>query len=89
MNSVDSGNRSALLSACWQGHLVIADILLTAGANVNHQCCQGASPLAVAAQEAHMDVLQILLQHGADPTLQVLMRIYFTFLQCCWKLMPW
>ena len=72
MNSVDSGNRSALLSACWQGHLVIADILLTAGANVNHQCCQGASPLAVAAQEAHMDVLQILLQHGADPTLQVI-----------------
>ena len=33
--------RSALLSACWQGHLVIADILLTAGASVNHQCGQG------------------------------------------------
>ena len=40
VNSVDSGQRSALLSACWQGHLVIADILLTAGANVNHQCGQ-------------------------------------------------
>ena len=33
--------------------------------------CQGASPLAVAAQEAHMEVLHLLLQHGADPTLQV------------------
>ena len=108
VNSVDSGQRSALLSACWQGHLVIADILLTAGANVNHQCgqvrgsrvmysekaatlpfslaksspskelsyvtkllcLQGASPLAVAAQEGHMEVLQLLLQHGADPLLQ-------------------
>ena len=40
VNSVDSGMRSALLSACWQGHLVIADILLTAGASVNHQCGQ-------------------------------------------------
>ena len=71
MNSVDSGNRSALLSACWQGHMVIADILLTAGAEVNHQCGQGASPLAVAAQEGHMEVLQLLLRHGADPMLQV------------------
>ena len=33
-----------------QGHLHIADILLTAGADVNQQCCQGASPLAVSAQ---------------------------------------
>ena len=89
VNSVDSGMRSALLSACWQGHLVIADILLTAGASVNHQCgqvsggchsmsdqgvVQGASPLAVAAQEAHMEVLHLLLQHGADPALQVAMQ---------------
>ena len=44
VNSVDSGQRSALLSACWQGHLVIADILLTAGANVNHQCGQVRGP---------------------------------------------
>ena len=33
-------------------------------------CLQGASPLAVAAQEGHMEVLQLLLQHGADPLLQ-------------------
>ena len=79
VNSVDSGNRSALLSACWQGHLVIADILLTAGAEVNHQCGQGASPLAVAAQEGHMEVLQLLLQHGADPMLQVFVyTLYLT-----------
>ena len=70
VNSVDGGSRSALLSACWQGHLHIADILLTAGAEVNQQCCQGASPLAVSAQEGHIGVLKLLLQHGADPTLQ-------------------
>ena len=70
VNSVDGGGRSALLSACWQGHTHTADILLTAGADVNQQCGQGASPLAVAAQEAHLTVLQLLLQHGADPTLQ-------------------
>ena len=38
-----------------QGHLHIADILLTAGADVNQQCCQGASPLAVSAQVHHDD----------------------------------
>ena len=40
VNSLDGGKRSALLSACWQGHLHIVDILLTAGADVNQQCCQ-------------------------------------------------
>jgi len=40
VKSLDGGKRSALLSACWQGHLHIVDILLTAGADVNQQCCQ-------------------------------------------------
>ena len=31
---------------------------------------QGASPLAVAAQEGHIPVLQLLLQHEADPLQQ-------------------
>ena len=70
VNSVDGGSRSALLSVYWQGHLHIADRLWTTGAEVNQQCCQGASPLAVSAQEGHMGVRKLLLQHGADPTLQ-------------------
>ena len=135
VNCLDGGRRSALLSACWQGHLHIVDILLTAGADVNQQCdqvapylhfvfclrtvnsaneciqffllsifttilevnrllmitlaifqmknwvlkcfynktlvySQGASPLAVSAQEGHIAVLQLMLQHGADPLSQ-------------------
>ena len=46
-----------------QGHLHIADILLTAGADVNQQCCQGASPLAVSAQVRHDDDHEYCYDH--------------------------
>jgi ankyrin repeat protein len=39
---------------------------LKAGANVNQQSKDGASPLYMASQEGHSDVVDILLEAGAD-----------------------
>ena len=66
VNSVDSGQRSALLSACWQGHLVIADILLTAGANVNHQCGQVRGSRVMYSEKAATPAFSLALIFGFD-----------------------
>jgi ankyrin repeat protein len=59
-----------LHSAAMQGHSVICEELLGAGAQVNVQTDpQGYAPLHSAAFAGHIEVLRVLLAHGADCTL--------------------
>ncbi len=54
---------SALMMAALKGNLEITDILLDAGAPVNHE---GWTPLLYAAFEGHLNVVERLLERGAD-----------------------
>jgi ankyrin repeat protein len=50
--------------------LASAELLLNAGAAVNERQSGGFTPLMAAAQNADADLLQLLLAHGADPSLK-------------------
>ena len=68
----DGGNTALWFAA--QGPppsgLGVARLLITAGAEVNRQCEHGRTALQMAAAWGHLDVVQLLLQHGADPTIR-------------------
>ena len=53
-----------------QGQLrVIAFLVEECGANVNYRDDEGITPLAAAARESYLDIVQYLLGRGADPNL--------------------
>jgi len=52
--------------AAMGGYSNVLEWLLQNGANVNHQCCFGTTPIMRAARVGHMKCIQILLSHNAD-----------------------
>ncbi|KHJ84050.1 ankyrin repeat protein [Oesophagostomum dentatum] len=69
--AVDSGGRTPLLTAVWNGHIEMAAYLLeTVGVNPNSVDEQGASALSVAAQLGNRDMVVLLLRMGAEPSLK-------------------
>ena len=58
---------SPLLFATRAGQIDAAKVLLEAGANVNDMVGDGASALVVAVINAHYELANVLLEHGADP----------------------
>ena len=55
-----------MLFAAPQGHVELARLLLTAGANVDGVAGNGASPLVVATHSGQSDVAGLLLERSAD-----------------------
>lgn len=59
----------ALTSACAQGNLALARLLLREGAQVDyhhmHYDYRPNNPIEVAARHGHLDIVQLLLEHGA------------------------
>ncbi|VDM65535.1 unnamed protein product [Strongylus vulgaris] len=78
--AVDSGGRTPLLTAVWNGHLEMAAYLLeTVGVNPNSVdeqvgpyifLFEGASALSVAAQQGNREMVVLLLRMGAEPSLK-------------------
>jgi len=60
---------TALTGAVSQRHARIADLLVRRGATVNHVYEGTLTPLLVATSQGDLNVVRLLLDHGADPNL--------------------
>jgi len=67
----DGGNTALWFAAQgpWPNGVQVARVLIGAGADVNRQCEHGRTALHMAAAWGHADVVQLLLKHGANPTI--------------------
>ncbi|MEA5466671.1 ankyrin repeat domain-containing protein [Leptothoe sp. PORK10 BA2] len=61
---------TALTYAARDGFTEIALVLIDHGADVNWIDGEGVTPLILAAFKNHLDLVQLLLAHGADPTVK-------------------
>jgi ankyrin repeat protein len=66
--AIPSGDETALLFAARVGDLASAQLLVKAGANVNDSDAWGVSAVTLAAHSGFDDVVDFLLEKGADPT---------------------
>src|SRR5688500_3481788 len=66
----DGGNTALWFAAQgpWPNGVDVARVLIEAGADVNKQCEHGRTALHMAAAWGHADVVQLLLENGANPT---------------------
>jgi len=64
---IPAGNETALLFAARVGDLASAKLLVAAGANVNDADAWGVSATTLAAHSDYRDVVEFLLDKGADP----------------------
>ena len=66
---IPHGGNTALLFAARVGDLPSAKLLVTAGANVNDTNAWGVSATVLAAHSGYVELVEYLLDHGADPNL--------------------
>jgi len=65
--SIPAGGETALMFAAREGDLASAKLLVAAGANVNDADAWGVSATALAAHSGFGDLVEFLLEKGADP----------------------
>ncbi|XP_043919881.1 ankyrin repeat family A protein 2 [Protopterus annectens] len=64
------GRESALSLACSKGYTDIVKMLLDSGVNVNEYDWNGGIPLLYAVHGNHVKCVRLLLENGADPTIE-------------------
>lgn len=67
----DGGNTALWFAAQgpWPNGLAVVRILVEAGADINKPCEHGRTALHMAAAWGHLDIVEYLLEKGADPGL--------------------
>ncbi len=65
--AIPHGGDTALIFAARAGDLTSAKLLVAAGANGNDQDAWGVSATAMAAHAGYADIVDLFLEHGADP----------------------
>lgn len=70
IDAVNENGSTALMYAAHAGKASIADLLLKAGAHVNHANARGHTALMSAAAYGHKNTVGVLLAAGADPRLK-------------------
>lgn len=74
--SVNETYHNTMTPLCWaahHGYAAAAKVLLSLKGNINHKTTLGETPLSIASsrgQNAHVEVVKVLLDHGADPQIQ-------------------
>jgi len=66
-----AGACTPLYNAAELGFTEVARVLIHAKADVNIPKDNGATPLLVSTEQGHIDMVQLLTEHGADPTAEV------------------
>lgn len=56
--------RTALHWAAFYGHIAVAEVLVTRGADANAKDDEGDTPLQIAQLNEHMDLANLLREHG-------------------------
>ena len=69
VDAFDGVWNTALIFAARDGKMTIARQLLVGGATVNWQDGELVTPLILASFKNHPDVVELLLAHGADPSI--------------------
>ncbi|KAI5608253.1 ankyrin repeat family A protein 2 isoform X1 [Silurus asotus] len=64
------GRESALSLACSKGYTDIVRMLIECGVNVNEYDWNGGAPILYAVHGNHVRCVEILLENGADPTME-------------------
>jgi ankyrin repeat protein len=66
-----AGACTPLYNAAELGFTEVARVLIHAKADVNIPKDNGATPLLVSTEQGHIDMVQLLTEHGADPTAEL------------------
>ncbi|KAI4145852.1 MAG: hypothetical protein LQ341_002241 [Variospora aurantia] len=66
--------RAGLLGAIQQGDDLLLEIAIEEGANVNAKGADGKAPLHLAAMQGNPDIVQLLIDHGADINIPTSLR---------------
>ena len=75
MEKFPTRNRTAFSWACSEGNMELAKLLLSHGADINVRNFNGVgTPLIIAVRNLHIDMVQFLLEHGADPSITDYLR---------------
>ena len=70
VDAKDSRGRTALITACGDGHTTVIDLLLEKGAHIDSQDDEGYSALMTACQNGHVETTSCLLDRYADTLLK-------------------
>jgi ankyrin repeat protein len=70
INQKNEGNNTALMSACYIGHLDMAKFLISKGADMNVKNETGDTALMLACKREHVDIMRLLLKNGAKVNVQ-------------------
>lgn len=70
LETVNANGSTALMFAAFEGKAAVADVLLKAGADINHVNAKGHTALMSAAAHGYRNTVALLLDSGADPTIK-------------------